>query len=439
VKHPQLKLTRRSLFRAAGGVAFATPWLESIAQTAAPKRFISLYHPNGVHRPQWDPTVSGSTFMFGASQTELAPFKSDLMYLQGIDMKTALSGAGEQHQRGLAGLLTGRKIEAGSFTGNDGTTAGWASGISIDQELVKVLGEGARVASLQLGVNAGERDVSGCLSYAGPATPLLPQNDPRQTFARLFDVNPAPNDVGEPLRRRRASVLDAVREQFALLKSRVSTADRVQLDTHLDRVRQLELRLTALPLPVQCQTAMQPPEVLWATEKAMPEVAKLQLDLMVLAMACDLTRVATVMFSDAKNHIALPFINVFGDVHNISHMSNQDVGREDLAKRDRWQAEQLAYLLGKLKESKIEGGGNLLENTLVFWGSEVAEGNLHSHNDMPFLVAGGGAKWKMGRVLKFDVARPHNDLLLSILQGLGGTHASFGDPAFVTGPLTGLT
>ncbi len=433
-----MKLTRRSLLRGVGGLAFATPWLESFAQAAPPKRFIAIYHPNGVHTPQWSPTVVGTDFTFGASQTALAPFKSDLMYLRGLDMKCALSGAGEQHQRGLVGLLTGRKIEAGSFTGNDGTTAGWASGISIDQELVKVVGQGARVASLQLGVNAGERDVSGCLSYAGAAAPLLPQNDPRQTFARLFDINPAPDDKGEPLRRRRTSVLDAVREQFTVLKGRVSVADRVQLEAHLERVRQLELRLTALPLPQQCQSATQPAEVQWATEKAMPEVAKLQLDLLALALACDLTRVATVMFSDAKNHIALPFINVFGDVHNISHLSTLDAQREDLAKRDRWQAEQLAYLLGRLKATH-EGGNNLLDSSLVFWGSEVAEGNIHSHNDMPFVVAGHAAKWKMGRVVQFANARPHNDLLLSMLHGFGGTQASFGDPSFFTGPLTGLT
>ncbi len=432
-----MKLTRRSLFRAAGGLAFAVPWLESVAQTVAPKRFISLYHPNGVHTAAWAPTVSGADFTFGSSQTALAPFKNDLMYLQNLDLKSALTGAGEQHQRGLCGLLTGRKIEAGSFTGNDGTTAGWASGISLDQQLVSIVGEGARVASLQLGVHAAERDVSGCLSYAAAATPLLPQGDPRQTFARLFDINPMPNDLGEPLRKRRASVLDAVREQFGFMKNRVSASDRVALDTHLERVRQLELRLAALPLPVQCQSAPQPAETLWETEKAMPEVAKLQFDLLALALACDLTRVATMMFSDAKNHIALPFINVFGDVHNISHLSNLDPNREDLAKRDKWQAEQLAYLLNKLKTTP-EGGGNLLDNTLVLWGSEVAEGNDHSHDDMPFLVAGHATGWQMGRVVKTPTARPHNDLLVSILQGFGGTQTTFGDPAYVTGPLTGL-
>lgn len=431
------RFSRRSLLKAVGGLAVATPWLESFAQGAPPKRFIALYHPNGVHTPKWVPVVSGGDFTLGASQTALQPHKADLLYVQGLDMTCAVNGAGEQHQRGLAGLLTGRKIEAGSFTGNDGTTAGWASGISVDQELVKVVGEGARVASLQLGVAAGERDVSGCFSYGGAATPLLPINDPRATFARLFDVNPPPDDMGEPLRKRRASVLDAVRDQYAILKDRVSARDRVQLDLHLEKVRALELRLTALPLPVLCQSAMQPPETLWQTTKAMPEVAKLQLDLMILAFACDLTRVATVMFADAKDHISLPFLNIAGDIHNLSHLSTTDPSREDLAKRDGWQAEQLAYILAGLKAQQV-GGGSLLDHTLVFWGSEVSEGNIHSHSNMPFLLAGKGAGWKMGRV-HTTTSRPHNDLLLAILQALGGTHTTFGDPQFLTGALPGLT
>lgn len=429
-----MKVTRRALLRAAGGLAFATPWLESVAQTAPPKRFVALYHPNGVHTEQWTPSVSGSSFTLGMSQSALTPYKPDLLYLQGVDLKVAVTGAGEQHQRGLGGLLTGRKIEAGAFAGNDGTTAGWASGISVDQELVKVLGEGSRAASLQLGVHAAERDVSGCLSYAGKASPLLPQNDPRQTFARLFGAAPPADDL-EKVRRRRTSVLDAVRDQFARARARVSVADRIQLDAHLDRVRQLELRLTALP-PMTCQSPAQPPAVLFDTENAMPSVAGLQLDLLALAFSCDLARVATVMFSDAKNHIALPFLNIASDVHNISHMSNADAMRADLARRDAWQAQQLAYLIGKLKAS-AEGTGTVFDNTLIFWGSEVAQGNIHNHDDMPFVLAGGGAKWKMGRVVKFT-SRAHNDLLLSILQSLGGSHTTFGDPTYVTGPLSGL-
>jgi hypothetical protein len=431
-----LKLNRRSLFRGLGGFAFAVPWLESFGQTALPKRFIALYHPNGVHTDQWTPSGLGEDFTFGASQVALEPFKKDLLYLQGLDLTCALTGEGEQHQRGLSGLLTGRKIEAGTFTGNDGTLAGWASGISVDQELVKGVGQGARLGSLQLGIKVGERDVSGVVSYSAAAAPLLPQSDPRQVFTQLFGLNPPPDVEGEPLRRRRVSVLDAVKAQFGMLREQVSTADRLQLDEHLQKVRELELKLTALPLPVLCRGAQPPPEVAWQTENAMPQVATLQLDLLVLALACDLTRVATVMFSDAKNHIGMPFLGIPSDVHGISHYSDADPQRLNLAKRDRWQAEQLAYLLGAMKKVS-EGGGTMLDNSLVLWGSEVAKGNIHSHNDMPFLLAGHATNWRMGRVVKYG-GRPHNDLLLSLLQGFGGTYSGFGDPAFNTGPLSNL-
>ena len=430
------KFSRRSLIRTAGGLAFALPWLESVAQTAAPRRFIALYHPNGVHTDQWTPVVSGSDFTLGPSQSALQPYKSDLLYLQGIDLKCALTGPGEQHQRGLSGLLTGRTVEAGNFVGNDGTTSGWGSGISVDQELVGVVGQGSRVASLQLGVKVGERDVSGVVSYAGDAAPLLPQSDPRATFAQLFDLNPPPLDQQGLLRVRRGSVLDAVIGQFGRLRSQVSVADRAQLDAHLQRVRELEAKLTALPPSVVCSTGTQPPIVAWETTDEMPDVSKLQLDMLVLALSCDLTRVATVMYSDAKNHIALPFLQIAGDVHSISHLSDGDPMRMQLATRDGWQAQQLAYLLGRLKAT-AEGSGNLLDNTLVMWGSEVSRGNLHSHTDMPFLFAGHATRWTMGRVLDFT-SRPHNDLLVSLLQGYGGSQTVFGDPAFFTAPLTGL-
>ena len=432
-----MKLSRRSLLRGAGGLAFAVPWLEAFGQASPPRRFIALYHPNGVNTSLWTPIVSGSDFTLGASQSALLPHQSDLLYLHGLDLKCALTGAGEQHQRGLGGLLTGRKIEAGNFVGNDGTTSGWASGISVDQELVKVVGQGSRVASLQLGVKVGERDVSGVVSYSGAAAPLLPQSDPRQTFAQLFDLNPVPIDAQETLRRRRASVLDAVVDQFNRLRARISLGDRLQLDAHFQRVRELEVKLTALPLSEACRNGIQPPVTMWETNNAMPDVSKLQLDLLVVALSCDLTRVASVMYSDAKNHIALPFLQISGDVHNISHLSDADPQRLDLGKRDGWQAEQLAYLLKGLKGT-AEGAGNLLDRTLVLWGSEVSKGNIHSHTDMPFVLAGHATGWKMGRVLDFGT-RPHNDLLVSILHGFGGGQAQFGDPAFNSGPLAGLT
>jgi hypothetical protein len=265
----------------------------------------------------------------------------------------------------------------------------------------------------------------------------MPQSDPRAVFAQLFDANPPPIGEEEKLRRRRSSVLDAVVDQYKLLRGRVSTADAAQLDAHFTKVRELEVKLTALPPSEACRNGIQPPVTNWQTEAAMPDVSKLQLDMLVFAMQCDLTRVASIMWSDAKNHIALPFLGISGDVHNISHLSDGDAQRAQLARRDGWQAEQLAYLL-KLLKNTPEGSGNLLDSTLLLWGSEVSKGNTHSHTDMPFLVAGHAAGWKMGRVLTYG-SRPHNDLLASILQDFGSTAVGFGDVAYNTAPLPSLT
>ena len=425
-------LSRRMVLRASGGLAVALPLLAHADPGPAPKRFVFCYQPNGVYVPQWFPTAgaSESDFTLGPIHQALAPYRQHCLWLAGLDMKVAVSGAGEQHQRGIGAVLTGSKINTGNFVGNDGTKAGWGSSISIDQKLVSMVGQ-TRVPSLQLGINAKERDVSGCVSYAGADQPLLPQNDPRVTFRNLFSDAGTPVDEVEKIRRRRGSVLDAVLGQITELKTRVGTAEKKRLDAHFTKVRELETRLTALP-PGTCTTPSQPGAIDFETEAAMPEVARLQIELMVLAFQCDLTRVATFMFSDAKNHIALPFLNITSDVHNLTHLADPQV-----AVRDTWQAQQFASILGKLEMAREADGSSMIQNSLMFWGSDVSLGSTHSHENMPFVVAGHAAGWRMGRFVKYSGLN-HNNLLVSMLQGFGSTATSFGDPAFCTGPLSGL-
>ena len=151
--------------------------------------------PNGVFTPQWFPTAGADerTFTLGPIHQPLVPYKDKCLFVQGIDMNVAIQGTGEMHQRGLGALLTGAKLNSGTFIGNDGSSAGWAKNKSIDQELAAMIGQTTRLGSLQLGVNAQERDVSGVMSYGGDAMPLLPQNDPKVTFRNLFmDGSPGP-------------------------------------------------------------------------------------------------------------------------------------------------------------------------------------------------------------------------------------------------------
>lgn len=429
-----MSFTRRDLLLGGSALLLGR---RALAQAARPKRFIAIYQPNGCFPASWFPSGGETGFTLGSSLMPLEPYREHCLFFSGVDLKVAVTGNGEQHQRGIGAFLTGQTLATGSFVGNDGTTAGWANGASLDQLLVPLVGSGSTAPSLQLGVHCAERDVSGVVSYAGPSMPLLAVNDPAVTFRTLFGTVPGPADEQERVRRRRASVLDTVAKQFPVAKRGLSRADVARLDLHLQQVRDLEARVAGLPGNPSCPPPAAPPMTQFASETAMPEVAKLQLDLLVKALQCDLTRVATVAFSDAKNHIGLPFLGVASDVHNISHLPDSDAERVHLATRDRWMAEQLAYLVKRLAETP-DGSGTLLDSTLVLWGSELGQGNSHSHSNVPLVLAGHGAGFRMGRSLRFN-ASSWNDVLLSVYRAFGGAGETFGDAQFSSGPLAGLT
>jgi hypothetical protein len=449
-----MTLSRRQVLRGAGGLLVALPALESLQPraaraepTASKKRFIGVYHPNGVFTPQWFPTAGAteSDFTLGPIHRPLERFKSRLLMTGGLNMAVAVSGPGEQHQRGVGAFLTGQGLDTGSFVGNDGSRAGYAKGASIDQHLVPLIGQGTRVGSLQLGVHTLLANVAGVVSYAGANQPLLPQNDPRLTFRTLFMDSGMPPTALDELRGRRKSVLDAVQDQLALTRKKVSTADKARLDQHLTLVRELEQRVTAPPAGT-CTTPGDPGAIDYSAEMEMPRVSRLQIDLMLLAFRCDLTRVATLMYSDAMNHVAMPFICdtsappkcVTSDVHNLTHYSDGDPTRVQVAWRDTWVSEQVARVLGGLEDIREADGSTALDHTLLFWGSDVSRGNVHAHDDMPFVLAGGGAGFRMGRSVRWQ-GRKHNDLLVSIVNGFGGNVTSYGDPAFCDGALPNLT
>ena len=242
----------------------------------------------------------------------------------------------------------------------------------------------------------------------------------------------------EKLRVRRRSVLDAVQTQLAALKKNVSKSDQARLDQHLTLVREMENRLTAC----RRAPASRPPTPARSTSSArptIPTVARIQMDLLTLAIRCDLTRIATVMFSDAMNHISMPHLNITADIHNLTHYSDGDPDPR-AGGHARHLAGRRAGRRCSRSSSSIQemDGSKALEHTLVFWGSDVSRGNVHAHDDMPFMLAGGGAGFRMGRFVKWDKAY-HNDLLVSILNGFGGTFTTYGEPTFCRGPLTNLT
>jgi len=203
-------------------------------------------------------------------------------------------------------------------------------------------------------------------------------------------------------------------------------------------VRDVERRLDILPPVTGCFAPQQPPELDQDSETTMQQIAALQTDLLSVAFGCDLVRVASLQFSDGINTIRFPWVGSMMEGHALSHSGDGDpAARQQLILRHRWYVEQIARLLDRLAATP-EGDGSVLDNTLIVWGSEIGTGNSHSHENIPFLLAGGaGGAVKPGRYLDFG-GRSHIDLLVSVLNAMGIESETFGHPDFVRGPLPGL-
>lgn len=405
-----------------------------------------MYTPNGVIEDAWWPLPGGTEtrFELGPIHQPLAPFKDRLILLSGVGLEVARAGPGGLHQRGIGGLFTGQKLQEGSqFVDGCGKTAGWANGISVDQEVSRHIGQGTPFASLELGVRALDNDVQGRIAYAGPGRPLPPMNHPREVFDRLFSTSEPAAGAGDEALLRRKSVLDAVQAQFSALSTRLSLEDRLTCDAHLELVRDVERRMVRGNLdtatgPASCETPQRPGVLDPASEKDMALIADLELDLLAMAFACDLTRVASFMISTSLNRIRYPFLDSLGEGHSLSHSgpSNEDAKNQRI-RRQTWQAGRLATLLSRLNQLREPDGSTVLDNTLVLWGSEVSRGDTHAHTNIPFLVAGGGWHFRTGRHLSYTDAS-HGNLLVSVLNAMGVPAETFGLPEFCTGPLAGL-
>jgi hypothetical protein len=457
------RIARRTFLRGVGGAGLALPLFSSIScapgagtgsvrqgLSGFPLRFVVWYMPNGnISRelpPAWDFT--------GSVMEPLIPFQSKLLLLTGLDMSVHNQGPGEPHQQGMA-FLTGRRLNPGVMVGGDGTLAGWASGISVDQRIADEIGTTTPKRSLHFGVqstNYGGTEVRTVMSYRGADDPIANEISPWAMYNSAFSELGADPAVLEARRIRRRSILDLVGRQYETVIPKLSSDDRRKLDQHLTSIRDVEMRLDnpSAELGGSCSVPDVGPEFSPTDPAAYPMIGRLHMDLLAMSLACDVTRVATIQWSASTNNRPYPFLSydegtgagpqpIQGDEHILGHEPDSTVSAwNKLRVIRRWYMEQLAYLLGKL-ESIPEGDGTMLDNTVVLLGSEISAGNSHSHMDAPFLIAGSAAGY-FGTNRRLDFGEvPHNDLLVSLLQSMGLPDTTFGEPEFCTGPLTGLT
>lgn len=438
-----LEFDRREFLRDIGVSALAMPFvlnLPSLAfanQQQRKRRLVILFSPNGVVPSTFWPDEEGARFAFKESLKPLEPFRDRTLILHGLCDR--VKGDGDQHMRGIGCLLTGIELFPGNVLGGCSEhPAGWSRGNSIDQELRRVFQERpesrTRFGSLEFGVMVPERaDTWTRMVYAGPNKPLGPINDPYRMFDRFYGRVKHKESL--------ASVLDGLQADFGKVRRVVSAEDGRRLEEHATLVRQMEkeLREASSAAAGAKGPPLQPGVKQHYAE--MPALSKMQLDLMVDALAADFTRIATLQYTNSAGDAKMTFLGYDAQHHDISHKpDNDEQAQQALTKITHWFCEQVAYLASRLASTPEPGGpGTLLDNTLIVWTNELGVGNSHTHDNIPFVLVGGGAGFQMARSLKFPGV-PHNRMLLSLAHAFGHPLKHFGNPDHCAdGPLPGLT
>ena len=410
-------------------------------EAAAKKRLVIVFSPNGVIPKHFWPEKMGQDFELKRILEPLADFKSQTMTMHGLCNR--IRGDGDGHMRGIGCLLTGIELFPGDIQGGSDTPAGWSQGISIDQHIKNNLQLGAetqtRFGSLEFGVMVPDRaDTWTRMSYAGPNQPVAPIDNPYQMFDKMY---------GQTKNRALlASVLDDLSEDFRKVEQLISVEDRRLLKDHVEMVRevekelQLELAQQEKQSDVGHAIPQLPPNVREENDN-IPQITRMQIELLVNGFAADFNRVATLQITNSVGQPRMRWLGIDEGHHQLSHEpdSNEEA-YEKLIKINTWYCEQVALLAKRLSETPEPGAdGSMLDHTTIIWTNELGKGNSHTRNNIPFVLVGGGLGWKMGQAMDFGSV-PHNRFLMSVCEGMGFPQKAYGNADFCgDGALTGLT
>lgn len=437
-----MSLPRRQFLRDLGLTTAAFPFLAGLPSlTGAPtperrQRLIIMFSPNGTLPKDFWPEQEGTDFALPAILEPLTAFKDRMLILNGVFNR--VRGDGDSHMRGMSCLLTGAELLPGNIRGGGGNPAGWAGGISIDQEIKNFLQSQERTrtrfGSLEFGVAVPNRaDPWTRMSYAGPGQPVAPVDDPHQMLAKLYGRMKDKDSL--------VGILDHVHADLKRVSSKLSSRDKTLLDQHMTLVRALEDDLkradqqSSLPHPVPDID----PSIELVNDNT-PEISRIQIDLLVNALANDMARIGTLQFMRSVGMAQMRWLGVEEGHHSLSHdPDDNEASYGKLLKINQWFAGEFAYLAQRLANTpEPAGDGSLLDNTLILWTNELGKGNSHTLDNIPCVMIGGEKTfgYTMGRSLKLE-KQPHNRLLLSLAHGFGHSGLqTFGKPEFcVDGPL----
>lgn len=432
--------SRRQFLRGAG-VALALPWMESLplfaqegakaASNKPPVRLGVVYFSNGVEPAHWwAKGQNGTLEELGPVLHSLSPMKQDITFLRGLFNRKAFV-ATSPHLGRNANMLSGASVSMDPAVIQVGTT--------FDQVLAKALGQNTAVPSLALGIEPNELRLedglsmiySSCISWETPTRPATKEIYPARTFDLLVG-----DGKGRQLDK---SILDAVLQDAHSLQPKISNGDKHKLGEYLDSVRSIEKRIDRASKEERLEgwrpSISKPNMPRPANEipQNVPDHMKLMLDLIVLAFQMDKTRVVTLMLNNDLSQMNFRFIDgVQGALHlDLTHNGKAAPAEAMYLKTNQFHMEQFAYLVNRMK-SIDEGGTSLLDNSMLLGGSNLFDGDAHSAEQMPLVLAGkGGGTLRPGRILDYmdkgDDNRKACSLYLSLMDRMGVHLDRFGD------------
>jgi hypothetical protein len=431
-------LSRRRFLRGAG-VALALPWMESLPsfaqgnQAAAankpPLRFAHVFFSNGVEPIHWWAKGQGAEMQFGKAAEPLAPIREDLIFLRGLYHQKAFTSTSPH--LGRMNLLSGAPVSLDPKEIRLGT--------SFDQVLAKQIGHHTAVPSLALGIEPNELRLEDGLSmiygsnisWVSPVKPATKEVYPSRTFDQLVG-----DGAGRKLDR---SILDVVLGDAKSLQPRVSAGDRRKLDEYLESIRDIEKRIDHAAREERLEgwrPSLKQPNLPRPAEdlpQNVPDHIKLMLDLIVLAFQMDRTRIVTLMLNNDLSQMNFRFLEgVRGALHlDLTHNGKAPELEAMYLKTNQFHVEQFTYLVQRMKAID-EGGSTLLDNSLLMFASSLFDGDAHSADQLPIVLAGkAGGAWQTGRIL--DYLDKGNDnrracsLFLSLMDVMGVRLERFGD------------
>ena len=432
-------LSRRQVLRGLGAcitlptLLSASPaFAKALAKKAAPTRMAFVYVPNGAIPAAWWPAgEAGPDFALSPTLAPLANVRNQIQVISGltdISAEPGADGAGD-HARAGGTFLTGVRIK--KTAGSD-----IKAGVSIDQVVANEIGHHTRFASLELTCDvvrkSGECDSGyACayeynLAWSAPNQPLAPEHNPQFAFERLFGEG-ARNERVANLKRRESeqhSILDYVLADAKSLNAKLDGRDRQKLDQYLTSVREIEQRIAVSRTMHVANPDLDAPD---GVPPSYLDHVALMFDMLHLAFQTDSTRIATLLLAREGSNRPFNDIGISSGHHDLSHHKNTPEIMEKVKLIDRWYVERLAAFLEKMDKSEEADGKSLLHHSMILYGSGNADGNRHTHVNLPVMLAGaGGGAFQPGRYVKAK-SQPIPNLFLSMADAMGTNIPSHGD------------